>query len=302
MFVRLGLFIAATATLGYSQQLLNWPVDASNDYWIQPDAVYNVAHDHENKLDVIYPHDATSPVPAVIYIHGGGWVFGSKEGAVLYTLPYLQMGWAAVNVEYRMASSANAPGAVEDCRCALRWIVQNAAKYHIDPTRLLVTGHSAGGHLALTTGMLTEAAGLDNNCAEDGPEPHVAAIVDWYGITDVADLLSGPNRKAYAVDWLGSSPDRVAIAKRVSPLTYVRKDLPPILIIHGDNDPVVPYSHAVRLHQALDAVGARNELYTIAGGGHGMFTDADNRKAFDEVRRFLAAHGLGPVQPTPDKR
>ena len=302
MFRRLGLLIAATAALVYAQQPLDWSVDASNDDWIQPDAVYNVAHDHQNKLDVIYPHDATAPVPAVIYIHGGGWVFGTKEGAVLYTLPYLQMGWAAVNVEYRMASAANAPAAVEDCRCALRWIVQNAKQYHIDPSRLVVTGHSAGGHLSLMTGMLTEAAGLDNNCAEDGPEPRVAAIVNWYGITDVADLLSGPNRKTYAVDWLGSTPDRIAIAKRVSPLSYVRKDLPPILTIHGDKDPVVPYSHAVRLHQALDAAGAVNELVTVPGGGHGMFTDAENRKAFDQVRRFLAAHGLGPVQATGQTR
>ncbi len=295
MLARTAILMSAAAVLTCAQQPLEWTVDAGNDYWIQPDIVYNVAGDHQNKLDVIYPHNATAAVPAVIYIHAGGWVFGTKEGAVLYTLPYLQMGWAAVNVEYRMASAANAPAAVEDCRCALRWIVQNAKQYHIDPARLVVTGNSAGGHLALTTGMLTESAGLDNNCAQDGPEPHVAAIVNWYGITDVADLLAGPNRKAYAVDWLGGSPDREAIARRVSPLTYVRKDLPPIITIHGDKDPVVPYSHAVRLHEALDKAGAPNELYTVPGGSHGMFTDAENRKAFAEVLRFLAAHGLKPT-------
>ena|SRR6266498_3472878 len=166
--------------------------DAGNQYWIRPDVVYGVENGHENKLDVIYPHNAVAPVPAVIYIHGGGWVFGDKAGAVLETLPYLKMGWAAVNVEYRMAGTSKAPAAVEDCRCALRWIVRNAKDYHIDISRLVVTGHSAGGHLSLTTAMLKESDGLDTNCPRDKgeAEPKIAAIVNWYGIADVADLLA----------------------------------------------------------------------------------------------------------------
>jgi acetyl esterase/lipase len=167
MKLKLVLFLlAAVAAVQalQAQDAASFSEDAGNKYWIRPDVVYGVENGHENKLDVIYPHNAPAAVPAVIYIHGGGWIFGDKAGAVLETLPYLKMGWAAVNVEYRMASASKAPGAVEDCRCALRWIVRNAKEYHIDPARLVVTGHSAGGHLALTTGMLTERDGLDNNC------------------------------------------------------------------------------------------------------------------------------------------
>jgi acetyl esterase/lipase len=272
--------------------------EAGNKYWIRPDVVYGVENGHENKLDVIYPHNATAAVPAVIYIHGGGWIFGDKAGAVLETLPYLKMGWAAVNVEYRMASAAKAPGAVEDCRCALKWIARNAKDYHIDPGRLVVTGHSAGGHLALTTGMLMEHDGLDNNCpASPGEaEPRVAAIVNWYGPTDVNDLMKGPNTKNYAQMWLGSLTNKEEIARQSSPLTYVRKQNPHVITIHGNVDDVVPYSHAVRLHEALDQAGVTNELYTIKGGGHGQFTDEDNHRGYDAVWQFLGKLNLGRVK------
>lgn len=288
---------AATQAL-HAQDGGAFPEDAGNKYWIRPDVVYEVEDGHENKLDVIYPHNATAAVPAVIYIHGGGWVLGDKAGSVLETLPYLKMGWAAVNVEYRMASASKAPAAVEDCRCALKWIVRNAKDYHIDPGRLVVTGHSAGGHLALTTGMLMERDGLDSNCpANPGEdEPRVAAIVNWYGPTDVNDLIKGPNTKNYAQMWLGSVPNKEEIARETSPLTYVRKQNPPVITIHGDLDDVVPYSHAVRLHEALDKAGVTNELYTINGGGHGQFKAEDNHRGYEAVWQFLDKLNLGPVK------
>jgi dipeptidyl aminopeptidase/acylaminoacyl peptidase len=86
---------------------------------------------------------------------------------------------------------------------------------------------------------------------------------------------------------MGSQPNAAEIARRVSPLTYVRKDLPPILTIHGDSDDVVPYSQAVRLQDALNKAKVKNELYTIKGGGHGGFSQAEYVKAYDEVWKFL---------------
>jgi dipeptidyl aminopeptidase/acylaminoacyl peptidase len=140
-------------------------------------------------------------------------------------------------------------------------------------------------------GMLRDKDGLDNNCPGDpaiGDVPlKVAAIVDWYGPTDVSALIDGPDRKTYAVAWLGSLPDRSDEAKRVSPLTYVRAGLPPILIIHGDSDPVVPYSQSQRLHDELDKVNAPNELYTVPHGGHGMFGAAADVEAYRRVWEFL---------------
>src|SRR5690606_3404321 len=100
----------------------------------------------------------------------------------------------------------------------------------------------------------------------------VAAIVNWYGISDVNDLIKGPNVKNYAVMWMGSVPNAEQVAKSVSPLTYVRTGLPPIISIHGDKDSVVPYSHSVRLHEALKKTNNIEQLVTIEGGDHGMFT------------------------------
>jgi acetyl esterase/lipase len=199
------------------------------------------------------------------------------------------MGFSVVNVEYRLARVALAPAAVEDCRLALRWVMKNARMYNFDSSRIIVTGGSAGGHLALMTGMLDSTAGFDATREWDQSSVplKVAAIINWFGITDVKDLLSGTNRQNYAVSWLGSQANRNELATRVSPLTYVRKDLPPIFTIHGDNDNLVPYSHAVRLHSALSAAGVTNKLVTIPGGKHGGFSREDMLRIYGMIRTFL---------------
>ena len=271
---------------GQRTESADWAADIANRYRIVPNITYLTANNYEAKLDLYLPRNLTEPSPTLVYIHGGGWVQGSKEVSTLRLLPYLEMGWSVVNVEYRLAHTSLAPAAVEDCLCALRWIIRNAEEYNLDPNRIVVSGNSAGGHLSLTTGMLPASAGLDRQCPGD-EELKVAAIVNWYGITDVGDLLEGPNIRRWAVAWMGSMDDRHEIAKRVSPLTYVRPGLPPILSIHGDADPLVPYNHAVQLHKALTEVGVPNQLLTIPGGKHGGFTRTEILKAYTTILEFL---------------
>ena len=168
-----------------------------------------------------------------------------------------------------------------------------------DADRLIVAGASAGGHLALTTGMVPANAGFDRSCLVPG-EPRVAAIVNFFGITDIADLLDGPGKKPfpeswpYTVQWLGNQPNRADIAKASSPLTYVRAGVPPVISIHGDADPLVPYNHSVRLRDALQKAAVPHELVTVPGGGHGGFPPDQWQRAYAAIQTFLAVHVTSP--------
>jgi acetyl esterase/lipase len=283
--------IGPVAAMGQSSPAAEWAARAVSQYLVMPDITYLTANNFDAKLDVYRRRDATGPQPTLIYIHGGGWTAGSKVGGVNFLLPWLEMGWNVVSVDYRLARVSPAPAAVEDCLCALRWVAARAQNYGIDVNRLVVSGESAGGHLALTTGMIPDSAGLERQCP-GAPLPKVAAIVNFYGISDVVDLLDGPNQKTYAVTWLGSAPNREEIARRVSPLTYVRPGLPPVLTIHGDADPIVPYQHALRLHEALGKANVANQLVTVRGGKHGMFEPDEFVRIYGEIRAFLAKQGL----------
>jgi acetyl esterase/lipase len=268
-----------------------WAAHAANQYQIAANITYLTASNYESKLDIYSRRGVTTPQPTVIYFHGGFWAAGSKEGSLMSLLPWMEMGWNVVNVEYRLARVAPAPAAVEDCLCALRYVAAQAKTYNIDTSRIVVTGESAGGHLTLTTAMIPESAGLDRPCATIGTSlPKVAAAINWFGIADVADVIDGPHRANLAVTWLGSLPNRDEIAKRVSPLTYVRPGLPPILTIHGDQDQLVPYDQAVRLHAALTKAGVANQLLTIPGGRHGGFTPDERTRIFVTIREFLSKH------------
>ena len=278
-----------------------WVDYASADYDILPNITYSMANNSELKLDLYLPKDRRAPNPTLMLFHGGGWVAGQKERNVFQLLPYLSLGWAVINVEYRLASNSPAPAAVEDCRCALRWVAYHAKEYSLDTSKIVLTGTSAGGHLSLITGMLPAQSVFDRQCPTEGdakwrdatePKINVAAIINWYGITDVADLIDGPNAKHYAIEWFGSMSNREELARQLSPINYVRAGLPPILTFHGDQDDIVPYNQAVRLHAALDKAGAPNQFVTLPGRKHGGFNRQDLVNNYAVIREFLRKHNL----------
>ena len=276
----------------------------ASTYQVVPNLVYRVASGAEQKLDLYQPRGQQTPGPTVMFFHLGGWTTGTKEAALPSLLPWMDMGFTVLNVEYRLTDAALAPAAVEDARCALRWVYRNQKQYNFDVTRIVTTGQSAGGHLAMMMAMLPASAGFDSTCPGDrtgnasntGPtntdEMKVAAVVDQYGIGDVSELLSGPNTRSFAVAWLGANLNRDALAKQVSPTTYVKAGVPPVFSMHGDQDPTVPYALKQKFHEVLDKAGVPHELYTVPGGRHGNFSEEDNVKIYAAVRAFLGKHGV----------
>lgn len=301
------LLIACVANFGQtpSPGSDKWADYVAGVYDILPNITYSAASNTELKLDLYLPKNRNPPSPTLMFFHGGGWVDGQKERNALFLLPYLSLGWAVVNVEYRLARNAPAPAAVEDCRCALRWVTYHAKEYSLDPSKIILTGTSAGGHLSLMTGMLPPQSVFDRQCPTESatrwkegtePQPKVSAIINWFGITDVRDLIDGPNAKHYAMEWFGSLSNREELARQVSPLSYVRAGLPPIITIHGDQDDIVPYSHAVRLHAALDKAGVPNQLVTIRGGKHDGFNRQELLNSFAAIKEFLRRYHILPPE------
>jgi acetyl esterase/lipase len=268
--------------------------DRARGYNVTAGITYATAYDFETKLDEYQPNANDTSKPTLMFFHGGGWV--AKETWALWFLP-LQLGWVVVNVEYRPSSVALSPAAVQDDLSALCWIARNAGQYTIDTQQLVIAGLSAGGHLALTTGMMPPSTpGIAEPCLT--PELlrvsanclRPAAIINWCGITDDVDICQGPNSQEFAVTRLGHRPDRLAIAKSVSPLTYVRADLPPIITLHGDKDQLVPHSHAVRLHDALSQTAATHQLITLSGPVQASLDAYPN--AYPQILDFLTRVGV----------
>jgi acetyl esterase/lipase len=241
----------------------------------------------ETVLDIIQsPAPALKNRPGVIVIHGGGWTEGDKSLTIEeFCVPLVQHDFVVANVEYRLAKAAAAPAAVTDVLDAARWFRGHAERFKVDPNQILVLGPSAGGHLALMVGMAPASADL-------GPDIKIAGVINFYGISDVADQLEGANRQVYAAEWIPEQPGRMDLARRVSPITYVRRGLPPILSIHGDADSVVPYEQSVRLTKALKESGNDAELITVPGGQHG-FEPAEMSKLWPQIFKWLKRHKIG---------
>ncbi len=280
-----------TSTLGISNPGAGYHVEGNLPYG--PETM--------QRLDIIYPNGAgptgTTTLPGVIMFHGGGWT-DNRPAALKASMSsffdrYLKHGFLVCNVEYRLAdgtvNGAIAPAAVQDALTAAKWFWDHMGYYHVDSTRYVATGGSAGGHLAMMVGMATPAAGLGPTSPTDYK---IAAIVNGYGPSDVSDLLA--RNVSWAVQWLpANTPNRAALAKDVSPVTYVRQDIPPLITVQGADDTTVPIAESQNLFNLLTAAGATTALHFVAGAGHGFDTPATAwPDAEATMFAFLTANGI----------
>jgi len=240
-------------------------------------------------LDLYLPPPSGKPAPLLVFIHGGGWRAGSKEGCPALFL--LEHGYAVASINYRLSQEAFFPAQIEDCRAAIRFLRYHAQAYGLDAAHVGVWGGSAGGHLVALLG--TSAAA--NFSAPPAAAPalgkadefvRVQCVVDWFGPSDFTQLMGGKAVKKdhAAIQLLGpcsSETELLAKARWASPVTYVRRDNPPFLIVHGDVDPLVPLAQSCGLAAALQAVGVEATLSVLPGSGHGgpAFLNEENRKA-----------------------
>jgi len=239
----------------------------------------DVAYDDENeaqKLDV-YIAKADHSIPAMIYIHGGGWRGGSKKGIPAWLMKGVQAGeFSVVSVEYRFTDVAPHPAQVNDCVRAIQFVRQNAATWNIDPKRLGVTGGSAGGHLTLWVALHDDAADADSNDPVERQSSRVACAVSFAGPTDWSLLSELEHKHPAYRQLLGYAPETPAEemdAKAkidVSPISFVSSDDPSVMQVHGDKDDIVPVEHARKMDQRLKSLGVKSELVVVEGANHGV--------------------------------
>ncbi|HEY1171621.1 MAG TPA: prolyl oligopeptidase family serine peptidase [Verrucomicrobiae bacterium] len=240
------------------------------------DLAYVETDAHErHRLDLYIPEKSDGPLPLIIWVHGGGWQNGSKDGCPPLREGYTQRGYAVASINYRLSGHATFPAQIEDCKTAIRWLRAHSKQYNLDTKRFGVWGSSAGGHLVALLGTSGDVKEFDQGANLD-QSSRVQAVCDFYGPTDFVVFVTTPKYESHAAS---SAPEAKLIggavlenkdkAAKVNPITYVSADDPPFLIVHGDKDGTVPLNQSQLLFDALKKANRQVHFHTIHGAGHG---------------------------------
>ena len=269
-------------------------LEHNTTYQVARDVEYCQVGERSLVLDIYIPDEPIiSPAPAVVWIHGGGWRAGGKSLSRDYILMLVEHGFTLVSIEYRLSSEAIFPAAIEDCKCAVRWLRAHAQQYNVDPERIGVWGGSAGGHLAMMVACSDESAGIDGNSGWNNQSSRVQAACSYWGVSDLV-VAAEPfeqdiSRQNVIVQFLGGLPSEIPeIYELASPVTHVSLDDPPLLLVHGDKDPVVSLRQSQIIHQAYLELSLETELIVVYGAGHGLKQMTDNsispsREVVDQI-------------------
>lgn len=266
---------------------------------VERDVPYADTENPRQRLDLYLPKEPKADkLPVIVFVHGGAWMGGSKDGQAGQLVPFVRTGeYAGVSVGYRLSDEAKWPAQIHDCKAAIRWVRANAEKYGLDPERIGVWGTSAGGHLVAMLGTSGDVPELEGDLGgSDETSSAVACVANYFGPTEMLAMIGPPSRIDHAA---ADAPEAKLIggplrenpekAKAASPVTYVSADDPPVLTVHGTEDPLVPYDQGVRFDKALREAGVTSYLVTVEGGGHGGFPP----EAEERLRAFFEKHLRG---------
>jgi acetyl esterase/lipase len=225
------------------------------------------------KLDLAMPAEGAGPFPAVVCIHGGGWVGGKRQEMNQTIRTLAGRGFVAVTPDYRLATAqARFPAQVEDCKAAVRWLRANAATYKIDPNHIGAVGFAAGGHLACMLGVTDKNDGLDGSGGNADWSSQVQAVVSFFGPTDLTANDWGLDVSARNLVPLlgGTAAEKPEAYRKASPLNYAGKNAAPLLLFHGAADKMVPLDQSRRLAEKVASAGGSAQLVVVEGEGHGF--------------------------------
>jgi acetyl esterase/lipase len=259
---------------------------------IVKDVVYGKGGGRDLKLHLIKPKEKSdAPMPVLVWVHGGGWQAGNKDSGIPRSVAFAQRGYFCASIEYRLSQEAVFPAQIEDCKCAIRFLRSKAKEYNIDPERIGVWGASAGGHLVALLGTSAHVKELEGKGGHEQFPSHVNCVCDFCGPTDLIKIMgdskgaSGPVAKL-----LGGLPsDKKDLAALANPITHVTKKCPPMLLVHGDKDTLVPLDQSKLLEAALKNAGVTVRLFVAENQGHAI----TGPEVSDVVSAFFDRHLKG---------
>lgn len=264
-------------------------VVTAQDARVERDVVYGAPGGHRLLMDIYRP-EGVGPHPAVLLVHGGGWLGGSKAGHAGTGAMLARNGYVACAINYRLAPEFPYPAAFDDCQRAVRWIRAHASEYGIHPRRVGAMGDSAGGHLVALIGVRDARDNSDQELSRFRSRPD--AVVGYYGAYELVRMWQIEMAHRPLTAWLGGPPEgHERIYRETSPASMVTRDAPPFLLLHGDQDRVNPEEQSHLLHEALRKKGVESTLLILPGAGHGWAPDSSTgRQAEAAVLQFFGKH------------
>ena len=234
--------------------------------------------DRTEKLDLYLPknRNAGDKSPAVLLIHGGGWKEGDKRQPreIEFSTTLTENGFVAASINYALRSAGKFPQNLQDCKNGIRYLRSRADEFGIDPNRIAVMGGSAGGHLALLVAYTADQPNFAPPSPYPGVSDKVACVVNFYGISNLATRKeTDPNGKPLKIEPLDSTTQSIFGStpqdwKKASPVTYVKRDVPPTLILHGKKDTTVDSDQSQELADALKKAGASYDIIWLPNAPH----------------------------------